>query len=459
MRVPAHALSAVVCLTFSWFGAAMAAEGQPARPNIVFILADDLGYGDLACYGRADIRTPHLDRLAGEGVRLTQCYANGPEGSSTRAGLLTGRYQQRVGGLECSIGNGGVGRYDDAVRLQKEHALGLPPEETSIAALLKATGYATCICGKWHLGYEPKFSPSAHGFDRALYCLGGDMDYFHHVERDGRGVLYRDGAEEKRPGYFTDLATDEAIGFVKSHRHQPFFLYLAYTAPHAPFQGPNEELPQAQPPDSPRWDQSKAPPQVYVAMIERMDTCIGRLLETLAESGLADNTLIVFSSDNGGTASARNTPLSGIKGTTFEGGIRVPGIARWPGHLPRGAVSHQVCITMDFASSLVRISGAQFPKDRPPDGIDILQLLESGKPIQPRTLFWRGKRGDQTWWAVRDGDMKYVRHLQGIETTEYLFDLAHDESEKRNLVSDRADDVARLRQMLSQWERQVESKR
>ena len=459
MRQFVHPALATAWLASSLLGNVAAAPGQPPGPNVVFILADDLGYGDLACYGRTDIRTPHLDRLASEGVRLTQCYANGPECTPTRAALLTGRYQQRVGGLECAIGIGGVGRYDDAVRLQKTHDLGLPVEETSIAALLKGAGCATCLSGKWHLGYEPKFSPQAHGFDRALYCLGGEMDYFHHVERDGTGVLYLDGRGEKRPGYYTDLATDEATGFVEGHKHLPFFLYLAYTAPHAPFQGPEEKQPQALPPDSPRWEQSKAPPQVYVVMIEHLDKCVGRLLETLARCGLADNTLVVFTSDNGGTASARNAPLSGIKGTTFEGGIRVPGIVRWPGHIPRGAVSRQVCVTMDFSASIVGLSGTRFPADRQPDGIDIVQFLESGKTVQPRTLFWRGRRADEVWCAVRDGDTKYVRRAQGTETSEYLFDLAHDIGEKHNLISDRSDDAARLKRMLANWQRQVEPRR
>jgi N-acetylgalactosamine-6-sulfatase len=215
------------------FPPAAAAPDATAKPNILFILADDLGHGDLHCYGREDVRTPVLDRLACDGVRLTQCYSNGPECSPTRAAFLTGRYQQRVGGLECAIGTGNVGRYDDAIRLRETHDLGLPVEETSLPRMLRDAGYATALCGKWHLGYEPKFAPNKHGFDHAFYSIGGGMDYFHHVETDGTPALYLNGEPVKREGYFTDLATDDAIRFIERADKKPFFLYLAYTAPHS----------------------------------------------------------------------------------------------------------------------------------------------------------------------------------------------------------------------------------
>jgi len=434
-----------------------ASEQTPPRkkPNIVFILADDLGYGDLGCYGRTDIETPVLDKLAAEGVRFTQCYANGPECSPTRTAFMTGRYQQRVGGLECAIGTGNVGRYDDAMRLRETHDLGLPVSETSIAQMLKDAGYATAITGKWHLGYEPKFAPHLHGFDRTFYCSGGGMDYFHYLDNVAGYNLFEDGRPIRREGYFTDLATDEAIKFIAAHRDEPFFLYVPYTAPHSPFQGPDDRRPDPLPLDSPLWNQGKAPPDVYVAMIERMDTCIGKILRALATTGLADDTLVIFVGDNGGTASARNAPLSRIKGTTFEGGIRVPGIARWPGRIPRGLVSDQVCITMDFSASIARIAGARPPADRPFDGIDVIKWLEAGRPPQRRTLFWRGRRGARTRWAVRDGDLKYVRQRDTSKTSEYLFDLADDVGEQHNLLAARPDDAARLRALLADWERAV----
>ncbi len=185
------------------------------RPNFVFILADDLGYGDLGCYGREDIRTPNLDRLARQGVRFTNHYANGAECTPTRAAFLTGRYQQWIGGLECAIGSGNVGRYDDAIRLRETNDLGLPAEEPTIGQLLKKAGYTTAICGKWHLGYEPKFSPNHHGFEHAFYCIGGLMDYFHFLDNVAGYNLFLDGRPVSRDGYFTDLMTDDAIQFIK----------------------------------------------------------------------------------------------------------------------------------------------------------------------------------------------------------------------------------------------------
>jgi arylsulfatase A-like enzyme len=227
---PTALLLAFLLTSLGWATAA-----EPARrPNIVLLLADDLGYGDLGCYGCKDIQTPTLDQLAARGVRLTSFYANGPECTPTRAALLTGRYQQRIGGLECAIGTGNVGRYDDAIRLRQHNDLGLPVEEVSVARLLKEAGYATSICGKWHLGYDDKFAPNRHGFDHAFYCLGGGMDYFHHVENTPapQTMLRLNGKVIDRPGYFTDLIAEEAIRFIQKHHEKPFFLYVPFTAPH-----------------------------------------------------------------------------------------------------------------------------------------------------------------------------------------------------------------------------------
>jgi N-acetylgalactosamine-6-sulfatase len=249
--------------------------------------------------------------------------------------------------------------------------------------------------------------------------------------------LFQNGKPVGREGYFTDLATDEAVNFVDKHADEPFFLYVPYTAPHSPFQGPDDYKPDPLPLDSPLWRQGSAPPDVYIAMIEHMDKCIGRILKALDRNDLASNTVVIFSSDNGGTGSARNTPLSKAKGTTFEGGIRVPAVARWPGVIPSGTVSDQVCITFDFSASIVRIAGAKVPKGRQFDGIDILKLVEIGQPPQKRTLFWRGRRGDRTRWAVRDGDMKYIRAASAGRSEEYLFDLKDDVGETNDLLEKR----------------------
>jgi len=249
---------------------------RAGRPNIILIMADDLGYGDVGCYGCTDIRTPAINKLATEGVRFTTFYANAPECTPTRAALLTGRYQHRIGGLECAIGIGNVGRYDDAVRLQKTNDLGLPVEETSIARILKDAGYATAICGKWHLGYEPKFFPLKHGFDFWFGPVGGAVDYFHHCEYTGKPALYLNDQPIRRQGYLTDLITEEAVKFIQRQRNRPFFLYVAYTAPHTPYQGPNDRKPA---PVS-EADYNKGSRATYASMVERMDEGIAKKLKT-----------------------------------------------------------------------------------------------------------------------------------------------------------------------------------
>jgi N-acetylgalactosamine-6-sulfatase len=430
---------------------------RPARPNIVLILADDLGFGDLSCYGCRDIKTTHLDRLAKQGVRFNTFYANGPECSPTRAALLTGRYQHRVGGLECAIGLGNVGRYDDAIRLAKTDDLGLPDSHVSLARLLKSAGYATALVGKWHLGYAEKFAPARHGFDHAFYCLGGGMDYFHHVEDPPAylPVLRLNGKAIRRPGYFTDLVADEAVSFIGANKERPFFLYVPFTAPHSPFQGPGDGQAKPLPKDSPLWNQGKAPPEVYRAMVEHMDHAVGKILKALEDHKLAENTLVIFTSDNGGTASARPTPFRGFKGSTFEGGVRVPCIVRWPGKLPADQTTDQVGITMDLTRSLTRIAAAKAPA-QPFDGIDILERLEKQQPILERTLFWRARRGEGTWWGVRAGSLKYVARQNGAKIKdEHLFDLGRDPAEANDLVVQRGDDVSRLRVLLTAWEKEV----
>ena len=442
------------------FSAAHPLSAGEGKPNIIFILADDLGYGDIGCYGCKDIKTPHIDQLAKQGVRFATFYSNGPECSPTRTGLLTGRYQQRVGGLECAIGLGNVGRYDDAIRLAKTDDLGLPVEEVSLARLLKNAGYVTGLVGKWHLGYADKFSPNRHGFDHAFYALGGGMDYFHHVEDPPsyRPVLRLNNKAIERPGYFTDLVGDDACKFIAENKTKPFFLYVAFTTPHSPYQAPHEKSAKPLPVDSPRWKQGTSPPEVYAAMVERMDDVVGRLLQTLVDHGIAKNTIVIFTSDNGGTQSARPTPFNGFKGSTFEGGVRVPCIVRWPGKLPENKTTEQVGITMDWTRSLVRVAGGKTP-EKGFDGIDILELLQKNEAPVPRTLFWRQRRGERTWWGMRDASLKYVARRDGEKKVEFLFDLARDPSEKANLLASHPNDTARIRQLIAAWEKEVQAKR
>lgn len=426
-----------------------------SRPNIVFILADDLGYGDLACYGRQDVRTPAIDSLAAQGVRLTQSYASAAECTPTRAAFLTGRYQQRVGGLECAIGTGHVGRYDDAIRLCEKQELGLPVSEISIARLLKGRGYGTGLSGKWHLGYDVKFSPNRHGFDHAFYVEGGEADYFHHTEPTGEPVLYLDEKPVTRAGYLTDLITEDAVRFIEQKREEPFFLYVAYTAPHAPYQGPLDAHDRPLAPESELWNQSKGPRETYVAMIERMDDGVAKILKAVEAAGAASNTVVVFTSDNGATRSGSSGSLRGFKGSTYEGGIRVPALVRWPGRIAPGTVSGQVGVTMDFTASFARLAGVEPPQGRVFDGIDLLGCLAGGRAPPSRMLFWRMRRGDRTKWAVLDGSMKLVREKTAGREEEHLFDLARDPGEQSDIRAGAEPALKKLKQQLAEWEHEV----
>jgi N-acetylgalactosamine-6-sulfatase len=426
-----------------------ARAADPPRPNVVLVLADDLGYGDLGCFGCPDIRTPHIDRLARQGVRFTSFYSKGPECSPTRTALLTGRYQQRVGGLECAIGLGNVGRYDDAIRLRAANELGLPVSEGTLVPLLKKAGYTTAIVGKWHLGYEPKFRPDWHGFDYSFGPLGGAVDYFHHTEPGGEPMLYENGKPVRRDGYLTDLITAGAERIIREKHTKPFFLYVPYNAPHSPFHGPDDR------PAKPVTleESEKGSREKYRAMVERMDMGVGNLLAALDETGQAERTLVIFTSDNGGPRYAHNAPFSGNKGSTFEGGIRVPCVARWPGVLKAGTETDVPAMTFDLTASILRSAGAE--AGRPLDGVAVLQQAAEGKGVAPRPLFWRGRRGERTWRAVRDGSLKYVSRQDGGQLQEYLFDLAADPGEKDDLLARRPDDVKRLKDLLAAWEREV----
>ena len=459
----------LTALTAVWPGCHLGGSPNAQTPNIILIMADDLGYGDVGCYGCTDIRTPAIDNLADEGVRFTTFYANAPECTPTRTALLTGRYQHRAGGLECALGIGNVGRYDDAIRLRRTNDLGLPVEQTTIARMLKDAGYATAICGKWHLGYEPKFFPLKHGFDYWFGPVGGAVDYFHHCEYTGQQALYLNDRPIKREGYLTDLITDEAVKFIQRRQNTPFFLYVAYTAPHTPYQGPDDKKPEP----VPQADYSKGSRTTYVSMVESMDDGIGKILKTVKDRKIAAHTLVIFMSDNGANKTGNNFPFSGYKGNLFEGGIRVPCIVKWPGVLEEGMVSNQACMTLDFSRSIVRAAGTKPPRDRPFDGIDILQTLsavlrtpygghlsvETNQPVQKRTLFWRARRGQRTRKAVRDGFLKYLRLQEGDDAKEYLFDLERDPAEKNNLFSKRKENVQKLKILSKNWEQEVRHNR
>jgi len=433
--------------------------GRSKRPNIVFLFSDDLGYGDLSCYGASDVRTPVIDGLAREGVRFTSYYAAAPECSPTRTALFTGRYLQRVGGLECAIGTTNVGRYDDAIRLAQRHELGLPVEEAGLTAALRQAGYRMAVYGKWHLGYEKKFLPLRHGFEHFVGILGGHCDYFHHVEITGAHTLWENDKEIHRDEYMTDIITNESVAFLrregaraaKARESRPFFLYVSYTAPHSPYQGPDDRMPKPVPKE--QWNTGTR--AKYAEMTGHMDAGIGRILRTLDEQGLAENTLVLFVSDNGANRTGRNTPFHGHKSSLYEGGIRVPCIVRFPGVLPRGKVVDDPTITMDLSVSMVRAAGGSPPKGRAFDGVDILRHVETGSALPNRPLFWRARRGERTWRAVRHGSLKYLSRQDAGKLHEWLFDLDSDPGEKIDLIEKRPADAAHLKRLLAEWQREV----
>lgn len=447
---------------FLVFLIAVAASGQVAMPNVVLIMADNLGHGDLSCYGCQDISTPNIDRLAREGVCFTNFYSNGPECSPTRTALFTGRYQQRIGGLECALGSGNVGRYDDAVWLAEQHQLGLPPHESTLIHMLHNAGYHTAGFGKWHLGYEKQFLPPRHGFDYFLASLGGTIDYFYHNEPDGTPVLYENDKPVNRVGYFTDMLTDGAIDFLKHHpKDQPFFLYLPYTAPSAPFQHP-DRLP-ARPKVANRWDAAAwqaGTRDTLRLIIQRLDQDVGKVLQALQDLDYAEDALVIFCSDNGAyPVAASNAPFRGYASELFEGGIHVACVARWPGRLPAGVVDDRPMMTFDLSASILAAAGLEPPACRKMDGVDVLGQIVAGQPPKPRVLFWRARRAERTWKAVRDDQWKYVSLRNGKTFEEWLFHLENDPSEQHNLLPVEPAQAARLKRLLIEWEQDVQPAR
>ena len=419
-----------------------AQEGNNQRPNIVLIITDDVGYGDIGSYGAPDVRTPHIDSLALDGVRLTDFYANGPTCTPTRTGLISGRYQQRFA-LERPLGSTSA--------IDRER--GLSPTGRSLPQLLKDNSYATAVIGKWHLGWRSEFSPSSHGFDYFFGFKSGYADYYQHTSGDGRPDLFENDRPVEVPGYMTDLITERSVRFIEQNATQPFFIDVAYNAAHWPYQPPDKPSVAR---DNARhlgpFDDPTSTRAEYVAMLERVDQGVGRILETVDELGLRENTIVIFTNDNGGEWLSRNTPLFHHKGTVWEGGIRVPAIIRWPGRIPAGSVSDQVGITMDLTASILAVTRTSVPPEADLEGINLLPVLEGRSPQIDRTLFWRvtGARPQQ---AVRSGYWKLL--LDGERAM--LFDLRTDIGERENLIGRRSEIARRLKPLLAAWQEDVDA--
>ena len=410
------------------------------RPNIVFIMADDLGYGDLECYGATDIETPHLDRLAAEGIRMTDFYANGAVCSPTRIAFLTGRYQQRLG-------------MDNALYYQ-EMGRGLPEEGLTIGDALGSAGYMTGLSGKWHVGYDYERQPNQQGFHHFFGLLGGNHHYFEHMDRIGVPDLWLNNEPIQREGYTTDLITEDAIAFIEREQESPFFLFISHAAPHFPWQGPDDAAKDIRPKQK-SWQLGDR--ETYIAMVERMDEGIGQILAKIESAGLREKTLVVFTSDNGGHIYSSNAPFREGKSSIWEGGTRVPCIVRWPGVVPAGEVSNQVGITMDWTATMLRMADLGSDPDGE-DGVDLMPLLTGELPRQSRTLFWKRKKGPvrksiEEGRAVRQGAWKLVEQSEGGE--QFLYNLESDPGETANRIARQPELARTLSRLLDDWEAEV----
>jgi len=409
---------------------------QPAssRPNIVFILADDLGYADVSCYGRPDLSTPNIDRLATNGVRFLQAYANSAVCTATRTALITGRYQYRFRiGLEEP--------------LSAEGKVGLSPQEPTIPSLLKKAGYGTALVGKWHLGPLPAFGPLKSGYDHFYGFRGGALDYYSHHSTDQSDDLWDDDVAIHQTGYLTDLLGDRAVEVVNGYArsNQPFFLSLHFNAPHWPWEAPGDEAESERIKATNLFHYDGGTQQTYRRMIAQMDLQIGRVLAALEANRMLDNAIVVFTSDNGGERFADTWPFTGRKTELLEGGLRIPAIVSWPARLPRGKTAEQVAISMDWLPTFAAIAGVPTDAASPPDGISLLpHLLDPASTVR-RTLFWRYKGNAQR--AVRDGDYKYLKMLGNT----FLFDVVADPMERANLKTRRKDLYDELEQKWHAW--------
>ncbi len=425
-----------------------AAAETTSRPNIVFVLVDDFGYADCGAYGAKDIRTPNIDRLAREGVKFTDFYANAPVCTPTRCGFMTGRWQQRIG-FEWAMGFSAESfrrKGDVWVPEPDIHGLGLPTSVSTLPKMLKAAGYATGAFGKWHLGFKDEYNPTKHGFDEYFGELLGHSDYYTHSYYDGTYAL-RDGMKPvKVEGYLTDLINGRAVDFVRKHAKEPFFLYVPHLAVHCPYQPPGRPLPSVTKANMYNGDR-----RIYAAMVERVDEGVGMLLAELEKQGLAENTLFVLSSDNGGERFSDNGPLFHHKSTLWEGGIRVPCLMRWPARLPQGKVTNQVGITMDLSATFAAIANAKPAADRPFDGINLLPILNGEQQNQTRTLFWRIDRVARQQKAVRHGPWKYIQD----GNVEMLFNLDNDISERNDVSFQNPAVLPDLKNRLAAWETEL----
>ena len=415
--------------------------------NIVLIVADDLGYGDLGCYGNANNKTPHIDALARRGVRFTDFQSAGAMCTPTRAAMLTGRYQQRFGR-----------KFDGPLSGLENRDEGLPYEAITIAEVLKGAGYATACIGKWHLGYQPPWLPPSQGFDEFRGLGSGDGDFHTRINRWGREDWWHNNRIRMEPGYTTQLITKYGVEFIEKHREQPFFLYLPHLAIHFPWQGPEDPPQRVEGNDysDDKWGIIPNPANVrphVKSMVESLDDSVGEIMVTLKNCNLDSRTVVIFTSDNGGYLTygenfqniSSNGPLRDQKGSVYEGGHRVPTIVAWPGKI-RPRVTDATAHSTDLLPTLANLAGATI-EDLALDGLDLAPHLLHDEPLEDRTLFWR--MDDE--YAVRNGPWKLCFTNGQTE----LYRLDNDLGEAHDLADQQPELVAELTASWVEWEAQV----
>ena len=403
--------------------------GAVRGPNIIVIMADDLGYGDTSVYD-GWVQTPQLERMAAEGLTFTDFHTNSSVCSPTRAGFMTGRYQQRVGIVDV------VARHLDTP--------GLDSSEVTIPFLMNQAGYRTALFGKWHLGMEPKFNPVHHGFDEFRGYLDGYIDYHKHHNTWHNGLQ-----KEDQPGYSTHVITKNAVRFIQQNSTRPFFLLVAHEAVHLPFQTPDDTPEKRQPiPKSERWSRERIRPK-YKIMLEQMDRGVGEILDAVQRSEIDNRTLIFFLSDNGAIGAGSNKPFRGGKFSHYEGGHRVPAIARWPGKIRAGSTTSQLTVAMDLLPTFMELAGIDVPAERRLDGISLRSLLLDGAELPQRQVFfgYEPKLGT----AMRDQNWKMILSSQKFE----LYDLDNDEGEQTNLVDGHPERAKAMRANIELWKEEV----
>lgn len=435
-------IAAVLCaLTILCDFGHAAAPVPPAKPNLIIILADDLGYGDVGFNGCKDIPTPAIDSIAKSGVRFTAGYVTAPQCAPSRCGLLTGRLQNRFGcEVNPTLDNHGITR---GIRLFGDY--------------LRPAGYRTGIVGKWHLGTMEGCHPLERGFDSFFGFLGGLSHYFPLPKAKTIPNIFHDREPEQVSEYLTGVFGDRAIRFIESSKDKPFFLYLAFNAPHVPLQAPENYLA--------RFAHIQNPTRkVYAAMVAALDDAIGRVLASLRQHGLEDNTIVVFLSDNGGPTAvnaASNAPLRGVKGDTLEGGIRVPFAMQWKRVIPAGQTIDAPVSSLDLLPTALVAAGEKIPTDAALDGLNLLPLLTGKAKPEPRTLTWRfpfpPDQPDQYIWAVRQGSWKLVKEtIRGEKrprkTKVGLYLLSEDIAENNDLSASRPEQRQALQAVYDAWD-------